>query len=214
MPKHLLILVALLCALGATLPSVVSQARVVSTTRIERAWKKTCPHLNTALARSWAKVLQKEAKKRSFCPYTVIAIVKHETGGTCNPRLVYNNLPREYSVGLGQVNVIHHRDCKAGGIQSPGCQAYIGMLMDGGSNLRVVSSLITANRKFCRKKTGRSALFARWLSSYQGLNNSRGRKGVWCNMRQDKNGRWSDVKTPWSTKRVIDYRRYLVRTLG
>jgi hypothetical protein len=209
--RHRAALVAALAAalLVAGAPRALALHRPMR--QIERAWRVACPHLSQAQASAWSKVLQREAERRSFCPYTVVSIVRHETGGTCNERLVYDKRPREYSVGLGQVNVVHHRDCRAGGIESPGCQAYIGMLMNGAANLRVVAGLITANRKFCRSKTGKPALFARWLSSYQGYNNSRGRRGVWCNMQQDRRGRWRDAKVPWATQRVMRYRRELLR---
>jgi len=212
MRRHLLLLAALLGALAIAVPSV--EARTVSTHRIERAFLMTCPHLNRAKVRIWSKVLREEAMKRSFCPYTGVAIVKFETGSSCNERLVYDRMPREYSVGLGQINVIHHRDCRNGGLESPGCQSYINMLKDGASNLRVMSSMITLNRRMCRSRTGHPALFARWLSSYGGYNNSRGRKGVWCNMRKDRRGRWRDVKVPSHTRNVIQYRRQLLRSLG
>ena len=176
--------------------------------------RHACPPLSAARARAWAPVIQREAGKRSFCPFTVVSIIRHETGTTCNPRLVNNNPPREYSVGLGQINVIHHRECRGGKLDSPGCRGYIASLMEGGANLRVTASMITRNREFCRRKTGRPALFARWLSSYQGYNNSRGRKGVWCNQRQDRRGRWRDVTTPKFTRRVMSYRRLLVRLFG
>jgi hypothetical protein len=208
---YLLLFVALMCALGATLPSATVEARVVSLSRVERAWKMACPHLNTKKAQLWAGIVQKEARQRQFCPYTLVSIVKHETGSSCNERLVADRPGLEYSVGLGQINVIHHRDCRDGKLKSAGCQAYISMLMDGASNLKVAASIITRNRQFCREKTGHPALFARWLSSYQGYNR---RQGVWCNMQRDKKGRWRDVATPSFTKKVMNYRHYLARTLG
>lgn len=209
MPRYLFLLLAFVGVLAVALPTV--EARTVSTRRIERAWKMACPSLSAGKARAWAKILHEEAKQRQFCPYTVIAIVQNETGGSCNERLVADRPGLEYSVGLGQINVIHHRDCRGGNLKSAGCQAYIGMLMDGASNLKVTAAMITQNRKFCRQATGHPALFARWLSSYQGYNR---RKGVLCNMRRDSKGRWRDVAIPKFTRKVMSYRNYLAHTLG
>jgi len=209
---YFLLTAALLCALAIAAPSI--EARTLPTSKIQKAFLIACPALNPGKAKVWSRIVQKQAKQRRFCPYTEISIVKNETGSSCNERLVADRPGLEYSVGLGQINVIHHRACdtsKGGSMKSAGCQAYIGMLMDGASNLKVTASMITANRRMCRDRTGHPALFARWLSSYQGYNR---RKGVLCNMRRDKRGRWRDVKTPKFTRKVMNYRHYLVRTLG
>ena len=66
-------------------------------------------------------------------------------------------------------------------------QRHKARLQVGVYNLRVASALITANRRMCRAKTGKPALFARWLASYQGAN--RPGRGVWCNMKRDARGR-------------------------
>jgi hypothetical protein len=212
---YLLLLVALMCALGVALPSGIpsAEARVVPAKKVERAFKMACPHLSTAKAKLWGGILKKQAKQRKFCPYTGVAIVWSETGRTCNETLIYDH-SSGYYVGLGQINAYHRKECKEGGLDSPGCKMRIAELQNGAYNLVRMSMGITANRKFCRKKTGHPALFARWLSSYQGFNISKGRKGVWCNMRQDKRGRWRDVKTPHLTRKVMRYRRRLLRTLG
>jgi len=203
-------LLLLVAALGFALPS--AQARDVSVRRVERAWKEACPHLNPAKAKLWAGILQKQARERSFCPYTGIAIVWNETGRTCNETLTFKHHSGFY-VGLGQINAYHRKACRDGGLQSPGCRARIAELQNGAYNLRRMAASITANRKMCRKRTGHSALFARWLSSYQGFNNYArgGRSGVWCNMRKDRRGRWRDVKVPKLTRKVMRYRRHLLR---
>ena len=208
-----LLLVALTCALGTALPTADVQARVVPVSKVARAFKIACPHINKAKAKVWGGILQKQAKQRSFCPYTGVAIIWNETGKTCNERLTFKHHSGFY-VGLGQINAFHRKECREGGLESPGCKMRISELQNGAYNLRRMSMGITANRKMCRKRTGHPALFARWLSSYQGFNISRGRKGVWCNMRRDKRGRWRDVKVPHLTRKVMRYRRQLLRTLG
>jgi len=208
--RFLAVLLALACSLAATEAGSIHR----SLRQIERALAYSCPSLSQANTNRYAKAIQKQAKRHRYDPYSGIGIIKYETGSSCNERLVYNKLPREYSVGLGQINVIWHRSCdesKGGSMKSAGCQAYIGMLMDGSSNIRVMSSMITLNRKMCRKRTGQPALFARWLSSYGGYN---GRRGVLCNMRKDSRGRWRDVKVPRHTQNVISWRRTLIRKFG
>lgn len=186
-----------------------------STGRIERALRYACPGLSKGTARSYARIIQSEAQRRSFDPYTQIAIIWNETGGSCNAGLTFANDSGFY-VGLGQIDANNSRSCRDGGLDSPACQQRIANLKDGAFNLRRTAHHITENRKFCRSKTGEPALFARWLSSYQGFNNhaKSGRSGVWCNMRQDRRGRWRDVKTPSLTRRVMNYRRRLVRLFG
>jgi len=205
--RSILLAAVVACVLLSIARPSVSLTR--STWRIEKALQDACPGLSKGRMKLWAPVIRKEARERHFCPYTEVSIIRYES--RCNPGLVANKLPLEYSVGLGQINVIWHRDCKDGKLKSPKCQAYIGMLKSGPANLKVTASMITANRKMCRDRTGHPALFARWLSSYGGYNNSRGRKGVWCNMRKDRRGRWRDVKVPTHTQNVMNYRRYLVR---
>jgi hypothetical protein len=199
-----------LCLLGLLAPT--AQGRTVPVRQVERAWREACPHLPRATARVWAEVLQREAKKRHFCPYTGIAIVWNETGASCNARLTYKNGSGFY-VGLGQIDAYNSKACRDGGLDAPACQARIAALQDGVYNLQRMAAAITANRRMCRARTGQPALFARWLSSYQGFNNHRrsGRAGVWCNMRKDRHGRWRDVTVPRLTRRVMRYRRHLLR---
>jgi hypothetical protein len=80
---------------------------------------------------------------------------------------------------------------------TPACRKVKQQLLDPKENIRVMAELITANRKFCKKKTG-SASFARWLASYQGRNNVR--KKRFCVPGE-------------GTYKVIEYRRHLIRKL-
>jgi hypothetical protein len=169
------------------------------------------PSIGDGVARSYATVIQAEAKRRSFDPFTLVAMTRRES--RFHASLIYDKLPREYSVGLVQINVIHYPACKTPAlIAAPGCQSRINSLLHGPYNLKIASSLITANRRFCRKKTGKPALFARWLASFQGHN--RPGRGVWCNMKKDKRGRWRDLPVPESARSVIRYRRRLIRALA
>jgi len=202
-----LALLALVCGLAAALPTA---AMVRPGSYVRRAIHYSAPGLSYKTTQLYASLLVEEGRARGFDPLTVISIVHFESGW--NPGLVNNNPPREYSVGLGQVNVIHSKSCRDGALQSPACSAYVARLKDGTYNLRIVSALITVNRKVCRDKTKQPALFARWLSSYQGYN--RPGRGVWCNMKRNSEGVWHDLKTPEKAARVMRYRRQLIRKLA
>ena len=166
------------------------------------------PRMTKATRKHYAEIIRKEAIDHSFDPLTLIAIVHFESG--FNPGLIHANPPREYSVGLSQINVLAmHRSCRED-LSSDACGARIAALMDGAYNLKVAAALITANREHCRRRTGKPALFARWLSAFQGYDR---RPGVTCNQRRDRRGRWRDLPVPSQTARVIRYRRSLLRAL-
>jgi len=207
--RSLLAGLVVLALLVATLPvgALVRPQRAV-----EVAISHSGPRLPRGTVRTYASILVGEGKARQFDPLTVIAMVHYES--RWHPGLVNAN-GSGYYVGLGQIDAYNGAQCKRDGLDSPGCQARIASLKDGSYNLRRVAANITANRKFCRAKTGHPALFARWLSSYQGYNNHArsGRSGAWCNMRRNSRGVWYDLPVPKLTRRVIQYRRHLIRYL-
>jgi hypothetical protein len=167
------------------------------------------------VARGYARVIIREGRARHFDPFTVVAMVRYESHW--NPRVINASDPR-YSVGLGQVGAVMgpKSSCPSKAlIKSPGCQARIARLMDGQYNLTRVASGITWRRKWCRKYHGR-APFVGWLSSYQGMDRPRrGKPGERiCNMQRDKRGRWRALPVRKTTRRVIEYRRVLIRKYG
>lgn len=195
-------------ALALVTPRASALARPLS--RVEAAIRYVNPRVARVNVRSWARVIRAEAIARRFDPYTLIAIVRFESG--FNPGVVNNNPPREYSVGLSQINALAlYRTCREPPILSaPSCQSSIAALTDGAHNLRTAARLITGFRDHCRRRTGKPALFARWLSAFQGYDS---RPGVTCNMRRDRRGRWRDLPAPTLTRRVMRYRRELVRAI-
>ncbi len=166
--------------------------------------------VNDAQARAWGKVIQDECKAREVDPLTPISMVYFESHW--RPRTVYAPDPR-YSVGLMSIGAVKKgSSCQSKAlIATPGCQAKIALLMDGAHNIRRGMMGISIRRAYCRRITGRPALFARWLSSYQGYDR---RRGVTCNQRQDARGRWRDLPIPPKTLRVMRYRLELIRRLG
>lgn len=153
--------------------------------------------MSPATARSYAKVVQAEARDHHIDPFTMVAMVHYEShwiAGVGNGKCF----------GLAGVCLSIFQTCrsdKAG----PECQAKRAELLSGHSNLRVAAEMITANRRFCRAKTGRAG-FRHWLASYQGLN--RPARGVWCGQRLTKAG-WVDVPLHPITRRVIERHAWL-----
>lgn len=162
------------------------------------------------LARSYARTIIREARNRRFDPYTLVSMARYESHW--NPRVV-NETDPHYSVGLVQIGVIRVGTACSGRklIPTAACQSRISQLMDGNYNLSRAAAIITTHRAYCRRSTGHPALFARWLSSYQGYD---GRRGVTCNMKRNSRGRWYDLPTPSKTLRVMQYRRVLIRKYG
>jgi hypothetical protein len=162
---------------------------------------QTQPQMSTATARGYAKVVQAEAKDHHFDPFTMVSMAHYESrwrAGVGNGRCF----------GLVGVCATNYPVCQSDP-QSAACDAKKAELVVGSTNLRISAGIITANRKFCRRKTG-SAKFHHWLASYQGLNSPS--KGIWCGQRKVR-GRWRDVPKHRITTRVMARRRWLMRNM-
>lgn len=159
----------------------------------------TQPKMSKGTARSYASVVQREAVEHHFDPYTMVAMVHFESRWRAS-------VSSEKYVGLGQVSLMNYRYCRDD-LNSPRCQAKKNELLIGENNLRVIAYSITANRNFCRKKTGH-AKFHHWLASHGGFNDPN--RGIWCGQKKVR-GRWVDVAVPHIVQRVIDRRRMLAR---
>ncbi len=154
------------------------------------------PNLATDQADVIAKALQTEAVEHDFDPLTGVSIIFHESG--FNAKAVSRN-GEDY--GLAQIRARYIGECKGTKDPvrhpTPACLREKQRLLDPTYNIQVMADLITQNRKFCKAKVG-SALFARWLASYQGRNYPRQKR--WC---QPGEGTW----------KVIRYRKHLLREL-
>jgi hypothetical protein len=162
------------------------------------------PTMDDGLKTSYATILQQEAKQRGFDPLTVVAMVENESHW--NSRLVggLNN----QCVGLGQ-HCLHIYDyCRETDYRGARCQEKKAWLLNGANNLRATSSAITKWRAYCRKRTGRSALFHRWLYGYQG--HGYRDKTKECGMKRTKRG-WVDLPKPALVKKVMRRRVELIR---
>lgn len=164
------------------------------------------PRMDPARARSYARTLQQEAVEHRFDPFTGVAIVHYES------RWRAGAISRDgEDLGLAQVRARYVGACRKdpSPVRAPGraCRAVRGRLLEPHTSLRHMAAAITHWRRYCRRRTGRPALFARWLSGYQGYE---GRPGVTCNQVR-RRGRWRDLPAPSLTLRVMRYRRQLVR---
>jgi hypothetical protein len=148
-------------------------------------------------ARRYAKVLQEEAARNDYDPFTVVAIVHHES--RWQPWVVSAD-GEDY--GLGQIRARWFGACRQDADPvhdpSPGCKAAKAALLSGEANLRRISVIIRANRELCKEKTGAADL-PRWLAGYEGYNSpSRDR---WC----------APGEITWE---VVEYRKKLVATFA
>jgi hypothetical protein len=161
----------------------------------------TQPTMSETTARAYAKVVQAEAVEHYFDPFTMVAMVHYESRWR-------SNVTNGQCVGLGQICLTNYSYCRSNpkGVQ---CLSKKIDLLDGATNLRTAADSITANRRFCRKKTGR-AKFHHWLASYGGFNKPKA--GVWCGQKKVR-GRWRDVPVHHLTDRVMKRRRTLMRRL-
>lgn len=165
------------------------------------------PSMPKSQLHRYAATVQREAKKHHFDPFTMVALVHFESGWRASA------VSRDgEDFGLAQIRARYLKPCRSepDPVRSPSgaCKAAQISLLNGSANLKRAAYLIEANRKFCRKKTGRPALFHRWLASYGGAN--RPSTGVFCGQKKSRKG-WRDVKVRGVFSRVIKRRRWLVR---
>ena len=170
--------------------------------KIAAAILLTQPNLSQPTADAYARVIHKQAQKHHIDPYTMVSMAFYESSwrqGVGDGRCW----------GLMGVCITNYRVCQREP-KGVACQAKKAMLLNGHQNLRVAAELITANRRFCRKKTGR-ANFKHWLASYQGANKPN--RGIWCGQKRSK-GRWVDVPMHPYTRRVVEKREWLIRKVN
>ncbi len=155
------------------------------------------PKVSDVDANLIAHALQAEAQQHDFDPLTGVSIIHHESG--FDPHAISRS-GEDY--GLAQIRARYIGGCK--GTKDPvhhptaACRREQERLLKARYNIHVMAELITRNRKFCKAKVG-SALFHRWLASYQGRNYPKQKR--WC---QPGDATWE----------VINYRKHLIRELN
>lgn len=163
------------------------------------------PGLSDATRRSYAKTVQQVCRQHDCDPFTIVAMVEYESRWRAHT--IGKHGSEEY-VGLGQIRLKNSKACQD--LASPACNRRRQALLNGHHNLKAMGAHITAARKYCKRRTGRRALFARWLAVYQGIDAAR---GTTCNQRRIK-GRWVDQPQHRLTRRVIRRRAEFVRRFG
>jgi site-specific DNA-cytosine methylase len=160
------------------------------------------PSLSAPVAKRYAKTIQVEAKRHHIDPFTLVAIFWHESG--VRARAVSRD-GEDY--GLGQIRARFIGACAkdADPVKKPSaaCRAVKSRLLEPTHNIKTTALHISKWRKLCRKKTGRSALFHRWLSGYGGV------KGT-CGQRKVK-GKWRDLPRHPGVRSIIQCRKDLLR---
>lgn len=156
------------------------------------------PTLSKNTAKSYAKMIQVEAKKRHFDPFSIVAIIHGESSFRAT---VVSANGEDY--GLTQLRARNIGACRQDADPvnnpSPACKAVKASLLNPAYNIQLASSRITLSRDFCRKLRGR-ATYHGWLSVWQGSMKQHDKK-TWC-------------KKNKHTTRVVKKRRQLVRKFG
>jgi hypothetical protein len=134
------------------------------------------PDLDRAAAARYAHALNAAGKGHDFDPLTAVAIIHFETHW--RPSLVS---PDGEDYGLGQVRARYVGACRDDddpvGAPSEACKAVKASLLDGENNIRHMAAIISANREFCKERTG-TAKPSQWLAGYQGYNDIE--RSRWC----------------------------------
>jgi len=132
------------------------------------------PGMSAKQAKGYATVVQQEAKKRHFDPFSLVAIIHFESWWKSNAIS-----PSGEDYGLSQIRMRFVGACRkdADPVNNPSkaCKAVKASLLSPIYNIRYASAHITRSRAFCRKKVGR-ATYHGWLAAWQGSH----KRGKWC----------------------------------
>ena len=161
------------------------------------------PSLPQSTRASYAKVVREVSEEHRIDPFTIVAIGWHES------RWRSSAVSRDgEDYGIMQIRARYSSACQKDQA-SEACQASKTRLLNPHYNIRRAASLITKWRQTCRKITGKPALFARWLHGYGGMGNLK--KGVICGQKKSRKGKWRDLRVRRLLKRVMNYRKMLIR---
>lgn len=160
------------------------------------------PSLPDTTRASYAKVVREVSKKHQIDPFTIVAIGWHESRW----RSIVSRDGNDY--GIMQIRARYSKSCLKDS-ESTACQASKVRLLNPHYNIRRAAQLITKWRKTCRKLTGRPALFHRWLHGYGGMGSLS--RGIICGQKKSSRGKWRDLPVRKLLKRVMNYRKMLIR---
>lgn len=159
------------------------------------------PALNVVQRDAYARLVVAAAAP-DIDPLTLVAIAWHES----HVRSVSSADGKD--VGIWQVRLAYSGECRGRAIDGAECKRERARLLRPSYNLARAVATIRGWRAYCRTKTGRAALFRRWLHGYGGYGHPR--RSLICGQKK-RRGRWRDVKTPKEVAKIIHYRRQLIR---
>lgn len=164
------------------------------------------PAVSDETARAHAGVLQREANEHQFDPYTGVAMGHNET--RWRPGSIGGAEGKCY--GLFQVCVQWAVSSCRTGFTSAACLQERQALLQAPHAIARLGADIDRWRSYCRRATGRPALFHRWLAGYQGYD---ARHGTICGQVKTKKG-WRDAPIRRATWAVIRFRKRLLSEIG
>lgn len=156
------------------------------------------PHAPQSTLRYYAFRTYVEAKAHHIDPFLIVAIVDNESHWMAGAISDTEN----QCVGLGQICLSNFPECQAE-VMSEKCMARAVSLTDPAVNLRMVASMLDANRTYCKRTTGHAAE-RHYLAAYQGIG------GSTCGQVKVR-GRWRDAPMHRLTRKVLAYRGRIVR---
>jgi hypothetical protein len=170
------------------------------------------PKLPRETKRAWAGSLLRVAKKYDFDPFTAVAIIHNESHW--NPQAVSRD---GEDFGLGQARARYLEGCDSGqparDDMSSSCMAVKARLMTPSYSIELLGRSINLWRTTCHKATGRKALLKRWLHGYGGMGKlKKGEPTILCGMKKTGH-RWRDIPLRPELRRIISYRKMLIRKL-
>lgn len=190
-------LIAMAAVLTTTGRTASAKAPVRSVETIAWAIGVDHGHIPLSTRRVYAKAIRAAGIKYNFDGFTAVALIKNES--RFRPGDIGDDGD---AIGLGQ---IHYKYlCKG----ATACTAKRASLLNPVVNIHAMGRLIDQKRAWCRKQTGKPALFARWLFAY-GYRQSRNIK---CNQKRTKKG-WRDLPVQTGLARIINYRLKLIKLL-
>lgn len=164
------------------------------------------PAISKSTARAHAASLQRSAETHDYDPYTGVAIGQHET--RWRPTAIGGAAGKCY--GLFQVCVQWAVPACRDDFASARCVSERNALLVAPHAISRLGVDIRRWRAYCRKATGKPALFHRWLAAYQGYD---ARNRTTCGQVKTKKG-WSDAPIQRATRDVMRFRRRLLREIG
>jgi len=172
----------------------------------------TRPRATLAQRVAWAKILIRISTAHNFDPLSGWAIIAHESHW--RPGAIGSD---GEDIGLAQVRYTASTVCKKD-LDGEACLAYRASLFDPATNMGRMAYAISAWRKLCRKKIGKSPLMSQWLQGYGGYSRPPrilcGHKRVRVKRKGQYRWVWRPTPIPQPVQDILDMRRAMIRRLS